>query len=249
MASFELPYLSSGTFIVPATGWYSLYAGGPGGPGSSDFTASSRRAGGSGAYVIKRAYLTIGDRLDIIIGAGNTGLGTTTIFGPSIAMEAKGGEGGVGNSTVGAKGGIGSGGDININGIDAPASQTGGMPFPLFGTQNYTAGSGGNGWSPIPAGVVLVPPGYSDGATMKGLLEIQGVASGSTSNKPGVGGSSSNLAGGPFAGGFSPSNNSTGQQVLAGAGGLGSGAGGGYFSGVGQRAFGGSGFALIKWRL
>lgn len=148
-------FSASGTY-TPSTGMLyclvQLVGGGGGGGGCTNggnFTGAGGGAGGYSQELMTAA--TVGASQTVTIGAagsaGNTsgsdgGAGGTTSFGA--LLQATGGAGGVGGSTIGSKaggaGGVGSNGDVNTAGQGGSAGQGN-------ATNNYSfSGAGGNSY-------------------------------------------------------------------------------------------------------
>jgi hypothetical protein len=152
-------FTSSGTFTAPKTGKYKVTVTGGGGNGGYYPTSGKASGGGFGGTAIKYVSLTKGDSVTVTIGAGgaayspsggqNGNPGGTSSFGAH--CSATGGSAGLWtNSTAtgmfgGGVGGIGSGGDININGEYGAMyvigyNYTGLAATGNFGSSNYGAG-------------------------------------------------------------------------------------------------------------
>lgn len=131
-------FTASGTFTVKKTGWHRITATAPPGRGgySSGPNTSGAGASGSGAggFCQGVRWLTQGDVVTVLLGAGPTGYtpanntavngadgGNTTVSTSSMAnMVAQGGKGGkatlTGGALLGGDGGDSTGGDLNIKG-------------------------------------------------------------------------------------------------------------------------------------
>lgn len=185
-------FTANGTFTVPsnvtrlkaivtgAGGSGGMYTSGNGGPGG----------GGGGTAIKYISGLTPGANIAIVIGIGGNSVATgagiangynggTTIFGTY--CTATGGSGGVGSSVYSCSpGGVGSNGDINING------QAGWGSGYMSGVANFGGDGGGTifggGGRGVPGGAVT---GYS--ILQNGAVPGAGGGGGSTNYVSGTG--------------------------------------------------------------
>lgn len=138
-------FTSDGTY-TPAAGMVSclvICVGGGGAGGDATATDAVGGGGGGGGTAIKLFdAATVGASQSVTVAAASTGAGNSSSFGG--LMSASGGDVGatvtgttVGLNCAGGAGGVGSGGDLNING--AP----GGRGI-IFSTNNGNGGAGGS---------------------------------------------------------------------------------------------------------
>jgi hypothetical protein len=171
-------FTSSGTYTKTSGATIAIIEVVGGGGGGAGVNTYSGKSGGAGGYSRKRISLTSVTTETVTIGAAGTaggantagGNGGTTSFGSH--CSATGGTGGSpyvdGTHFVGAAGGFGSDGDINIGGgmggsiytISGGASFFGGGPTQAGVGGAYGAGGSGSGQSTSgsagKAGVVIV---------------------------------------------------------------------------------------------
>lgn len=258
----QLVVTSSGTFVAPYTGKYTITAiGGGGGGGAASSTDNASAGGGSaGGLCTKTLTLPAGTSLTITIGAGggrrtivsnssvaNTGSnGTnTSVTGTGITLQAGGGLGGLANSTTvsntsinAISGGTASGGDINITG--------GGVPSNTSSSNFALGGSSANIYGSFFSGIALVPNTTAAPSIWSGI----GLSTDTSTTSPrflvpypsntslaiGVGGQSVNAT-----------TNATNGGIFAGGGPFsGAIANTNYYAGSGQYGGGGGGLAMDR---
>ena len=165
------------TWTCPKSGFYTVYAWGPGGRGG---LSGSQPAGGSGALAVwSRLRFGVGETVTITIPALGATTGDTVVATASKAVNLTAGRGAEGGS--GGAGGVAAGGDLNINGTAGLSSGTGN---PGGGDDGGTGGVRGSPGAPG-------TDGYRGG---NGVENFQAGA-----GTPGAGGAYSGSVGDPFA--------------------------------------------------
>lgn len=165
-------FTSSGTFTIPS-GITSVKAtvtgaGGAGGGATTTANASGTGGGGAGTAIKWLSGLTPGNTLTVTVGTGGTGSanavgnpgGNSTVASGTQTISTISGNGGGGGAAtgnvVGAVGGAGTGGDINLTGSQpmmalvtyCNAGSNGGASFWAGGGGGGFTGSGAAGTSP-----------------------------------------------------------------------------------------------------
>jgi hypothetical protein len=267
-------FTSSGTFtaLEKINGAEILVIAGGGG-GSS---ASGNDSGGGGAGGLCYGYprtLIAGTNYSAIVGAGGTGLSTTTGFSGSnsnfMSITAFGGGGGGVNGGNGGAGGSGGGGGAN-RGAGGAATQTSGPTHIGYGNAGGTSGAGSTSAYNISGGggaggvgestaFTIAPFISGNGGIGLGIFGEWGLATntgdykGSTYYYAGGGGGGSDTNGGSgregyggFGGGGAGSRGIvTATSGTPNTGGGGGGIGGG--SGTGNSGAGGSGLIIVRY--
>ena len=175
----RLTITSSGTFTVPANGYYKVTCIGGGGKGSAGIsgTTSATRyspgAGGGAGYVTSSyVYLTAGTEITLTVGAGATSStgGTTSFINNAlgISITAAGGQGGGTASRGGAQGGRGQGNGGNGNACGYLAETAVGG----------TGGTGGSNGTPYGGG----GGGGAGGSSSSSFISYGGLAGGNGTN-------------------------------------------------------------------
>lgn len=179
----------AGIYTAPRKGVLAIYAWGAGGAG---FTggSSDADAGGSAAALKKRLRITKGQQLLYSVGAGVASAdGQDTIVNLPSGAVLRAGGGKVASAGTGGKGGIASGGDINLNGSDGV----------VLTSVNNGTGNPGGGANPGAAGLGSWNPGAGfmsqGGSGAPGFSELGSITkggdagnSGSAPNQPGASG-------------------------------------------------------------
>lgn len=151
-------FTASGNFVVPAGVTAVLVrvlaGGGAGGGSPTSSTAIGAGGGAAGGYAEKWCAVTPGQTIAVTVGAGGTctGPGVNGTAGQSSSFgsycSATGGQYGASNGTTFEIGGVGVGGDINLNGNGGQQGQ-----------------SGNNGTGTQPMGAPGGAPPFGGGAT------------------------------------------------------------------------------------
>ena len=156
---------SNASYSIPATKIKVTVVGGGGnaGGGSASANASAGGGGGGGTAIKILSGLTIGNTLNITVGAA---AGTSSVASGTQSISTVSATNGTSTSNTnqaaasGGAGGAGSGGDLNISGSG------GGWGFSSAGCPSSNFGAG-NGGSSMFGGGVITPVGYSISAGTK----------------------------------------------------------------------------------
>lgn len=171
-------YLAIGMTYTARTGVkYVEFQGVAGGAGTEDVTNDGSAGGGAGGYFFKRLSSTsLSSPTNIIVGKGGlygtslalTQAGARTLFGSIIAS----GGSVAASTTKGGKGGLATGGDINIRGGDGGAATSSGPAG--YGGASYMSNSVGDAYD----GDYNGQDGYEYGGGASGAYENSGIRPG-----------------------------------------------------------------------
>lgn len=132
--------ITSGTYTAPATGWYRITVKGGGGGGQGGDVSSGKYTtgcgGGEGGTTIGYEYLTAGDAVTVIVGAGGTGGSSGSNLG---------GNGGNSSATVNGNTYTGGGGLGNSGGGSGSIPGESGSPSVVSSYTNNGGSGGGAG--------------------------------------------------------------------------------------------------------
>jgi hypothetical protein len=195
-ATYNEEFSESDTFVVPAgvtkitvEAWGSGGAGG-GSTNAGWFSARGGAGGGGGAYASSTLTVEPGQELQVVIGAGGTGVsgtsgnaGSPSFVGPNTdpdnaLVRAAGGSGGTGNTAGGS-----------------PPGGTGGAVEDSIGQNRIAGGNGGNGATGFLFGTSSGAGGDSAyGGGSGGAALSSGTANGNPGDVPGGGGGGARTA-------------------------------------------------------
>ena len=131
---------TSGTYTAPVTGWYRITVKGGGGGGAHGYTSTDTAeggpGGGEGGTTIGYEYLTAGDTVAVVVGAGGAG-------GTSASSQSAAGDGGTSSATANSTTYSATGGKGALTGYSAGTGGTG----TINGAPGCTRSDSHQGWS------------------------------------------------------------------------------------------------------